>query len=143
MRAHPTLVFGATGIVAMAMFWGFSLSPPIGIGTLAAVMLTATVVIVGSAFKRDARLLQSLAPPLTAWLIFGLLILSIGAAIDNGGGHTAANTAFYPVTWSTDNHLPVTLAQVLARGVPLSEFNFGSWLVSDRPAAPVGVPALH
>jgi hypothetical protein len=46
--------------------------------------------------------------------------------------HYAANYLFYPASWSTDNQIPTTTAQLLAQGTVLSEWPFGSWRLSDR-----------
>src|SRR4029077_19877585 len=39
---------------------------------------------------------------------------------------------FYQASWSTDNQIPTTTAQLLAQGTVLSEWPFGSWRFSDR-----------
>ena len=126
----------ATGIGAMAMFWAFSISGPTGYGTLTAGFAAAIVSTVYATRYRRSEMLRvvgSLAAPVFAWLTFGFLVLSLGAAIDNGGGQTAANTAFYPVMWSTDNQLPTLVAHALSQWIPVDKINFGLWLISDRP----------
>jgi len=123
-----------TGVVALAMFWVFSISAAGGIGMLSGVAAAAVAAIAHAVRYRGAdlaRTLQSLAAPSTAWLIFGFAILSLGAAIDNGGGYTAANAAFFPVTWSTDNQISAWIARAFAQGVPVT-VNLQPWLISDR-----------
>lgn len=44
----------------------------------------------------------------------------------------SANYLFYPASWSTDNQLPITVAQVMAKGSPIGEVDFSPWKVSDR-----------
>ena len=44
----------------------------------------------------------------------------------------SANYLFYPASWSTDNQLPITVAQVMAKGSPIGEVDFGPWKISDR-----------
>src|SRR4029077_9706671 len=115
-------------------FWVFSISAAAGVAMLIGVAAVALAVIAHAAWYRGAdiaRTLQSLAAPLIAWLIFGLAILSLGAAIDNGGGYTATNTAFFPVTWSSDNQLSGWIARAFAKGAPWS-VDLQPWLISDR-----------
>jgi hypothetical protein len=83
--------------------------------------------------ERVAKIARYLARPFAGWVLFAVGVVALGASLDNGGGPFAANFAFFPVTWSTDNQLPVTLADSLMTGVPASQIKFGSWLASDRP----------
>jgi hypothetical protein len=125
-----------TGIAAMAMFWAFSISAAVGIGALSAVAVASILFLSARWHSRDvAGAARSLAAPFAAWLIFSLLIISLGAAIDNGSGYAAANTAFFPAAWFTDNLVPATIARALAMGVPLDKIDLGPWhapLISDR-----------
>jgi len=126
----------ATGAVALGLFWAFSLSRQTGYGALSGLALAASLVILHASFYRASAVKQvsrSLAAPGLAWLIFGLIAVSLWAAIDNGGGRTAANTAFDPVIWSSDNLLPVAVARALAGGMAPYKLDLGSWQVSDRP----------
>ena len=44
----------------------------------------------------------------------------------------SANYLFYPASWSTDNQIPTTTAQLLADGSLFSKWPFFPWVVSDR-----------
>jgi hypothetical protein len=126
----------STGLAALATFWAFSISPVAGRAAVAAVLLSAALTMLraaGSPARPFHDVSAQLAGPFAAWSVFGLAILALGGAIDNGGGAFAANTAFFPVTWSTDNQLPVELADALAAGIHPSKITFGHWLASDRP----------
>lgn len=46
--------------------------------------------------------------------------------------HYTANYLFYPASWSTDNQIPTTTADLLAQGTILSQWPFGAWRLSDR-----------
>jgi hypothetical protein len=122
-----------TGIAAMAMFWAFSISAAVGISALSAVAVASIPFLAARWHSRDvAGAARSVATPFAAWLIFSLLIISLGAAIDNGSGYAAANTAFFPAAWFTDNLVPATITRALAMGVPLDKIDLGPWLISDR-----------
>jgi hypothetical protein len=43
-----------------------------------------------------------------------------------------ANYLFYPASWSTDNQIPIYVAQFMAEGTPLSELPISPWRISDR-----------
>jgi hypothetical protein len=45
----------------------------------------------------------------------------------------SSNYIFSPASWSTDNQIPPETAMLLARGLPLSEWPFAPWKLSDRP----------
>jgi hypothetical protein len=45
----------------------------------------------------------------------------------------ATNYLFSPASWSTDNQIPIIVAQVMAKGSPIGQVDFGPWKVSDRP----------
>ena len=125
-----------TGLVALTTVWAFSVSPLVGRSAAAIIFAAAAAqVAYGAYFAAEslARITQYLAKPFAGWAIFAVGVVALGASIDNGGGPFAANVAFFPVTWSTDNQIPVLLADRLAAGVPASQINFGAWLASDRP----------
>ena len=44
----------------------------------------------------------------------------------------SANYLFYPASWTTDNQIPIDVAQIMAEGSPLGEVAFGPWKISDR-----------
>ena len=130
-----------TAIIAMAVFWAFSLSGPTGSGAAAIAITGAAALTIHTALYRRAELWATasrIAAPCLAWLVFGFLALALWGSIDNGGGQTAANTTFFPIVLSTDNHLPTMIAHALAEWTPVSKINLGSWLISDRPPLLIG-----
>jgi hypothetical protein len=44
----------------------------------------------------------------------------------------AVNYLFYPASWSTDNQIPIYVAQFMADGTPLTELPISPWKISDR-----------
>ena len=81
-------------------------------------------------------------PALLIWLLASLVTwLSLNAQTTSSVAF-AANYRFTPASWSTDNLLPVWLAQALDHGAALENLRFGSWQVSDRPPAYAGIIAI-
>ena len=55
----------------------------------------------------------------------------------------AANYRFSPASWSTDNQLPLVIAEALHKGLSTtSEINIGPWQISDRGPGFIGIIAL-
>jgi hypothetical protein len=86
------------------------------------------------------------APALRAWFLgvgaSMLLFAMLAAVLPLHAGAWFPNSAFYPVAWSTDNHLPTYMAkfvQLLGAGHPPP---LGPWSITDRGFLPAGVVLL-
>jgi len=90
--------------------------------------------------RRPGRLL----PASTGILLWG--VISLASVLLLHGQQTnslnyAANYRFSPASWSTDNQIPIELARLLREGDRLAGWDFGTWLVSDRPPVLAGIIA--
>jgi hypothetical protein len=82
--------------------------------------------------KRLSFLANKFAPAGLGWLYASVAYGAYATAIDNGGGIWNINAIFSPVTWLTDNSLPILFAEGLYNDVPRQTITFGPWLASDR-----------
>ena len=71
--------------------------------------------------------------PLMAWLALALCLIAFITGADNRGGRWAANALFSPLSWSTDNELPVLFAQRFAHRTATTPMTLGGgWYFDDR-----------
>jgi hypothetical protein len=66
-----------------------------------------------------------------------IILLSIAIGPTDISAWTPNNT-FYPVTWSTDNQLPIMMAKYVLDTGQISPPYLGAWSVTDRGIAPAG-----
>lgn len=69
---------------------------------------------------------------LMAWLALALCLIAFMTGADNTAGKWAANALFSPLSWSTDNELPVLFAQRLAHRTATTAMTLGGWYFDDR-----------
>jgi hypothetical protein len=71
--------------------------------------------------------------PLLAWLALALCLIAFMTGADNTAGRWAANALFSPLSWSTDNELPVIFAQLFAHRLAITPMTLGGqWYFDDR-----------
>lgn len=75
------------------------------------------------------------------WLILGVFYVVPLAAIPTHSGSWTVNYAFYPVSWSTDNQLPLAMARYVMETDLVQPPGLGPWSVTDRGFVPAGVIA--
>jgi hypothetical protein len=70
--------------------------------------------------------------PLLAWLALALCLVAFMTGADNRAGRWAANALFSPLSWSTDNELPIIFAQRFAHRTATTPMTLGDWYFDDR-----------
>src|SRR5262249_26155985 len=70
--------------------------------------------------------------PLMAWLALALCLIAFITGADNTAGRWAANALFSPLSWSTDNQLPVLFSQRFAHRTATTPMTLGGWYFDDR-----------
>lgn len=75
------------------------------------------------------------------WMIVGVAYVVPLAAIPTHSGSWTVNYAFYPVSWSTDNQLPLAMARYVMETDLVQPPGLGAWSVTDRGFVPAGLIA--
>ncbi len=88
----------------------------------------------------DGEWAKTWRAPLFAWFLVSLAYALLLFSADNGAGAWLANARFAPVRWSTDNQLPMLIAEYLTR-FDLAKLDLGVWQVSDRTPLSYGLHA--
>ncbi|WP_213947864.1 hypothetical protein [Luteibacter sp. dw_328] len=139
------------GILGMGLFFLFFFSAPYGALVSGVVSIAALLSLrhVHRRARHEGRapgaLVQSWDAwklPLALWLLAATFLLFLAATVQNGAGPWAMNARFTPVRWSTDNQLPMIVAEYLFNGKDLNPSPFGAWKVSDRPPLSYGLLAM-
>ena len=134
----------ALALLGYSAFFTYGFSPRLTVAAAAALVVAGIV--------RERNLYRAFFlrpvefsvrhPALLAWLLVSLVSWLCLNAQQTVSLAFAANYRFTPASWSTDNQLPVLVAEALSRGAPLQALNFGAWQVSDRPPAFTGILAI-
>jgi hypothetical protein len=124
--------FVITAFCSLALFYLASCSPTLG-RAIARLWLLAGAALLLAALRASRGKARA---PGNTWL-FVLVLLTVFQAFFVFSFSTvsplySANYLFYPAGWSTDNQIPLTVAQILASGSSLGQVTFGPWKVSDR-----------
>lgn len=124
--------FVLTCLAALALFYVCHISPSFA-GAFSILWLVAGVALIIVTLRRDWS---------NRWrtghaLIFVAVLLTVFQAcfvfsFATVSAPYSANYLFYPASWSTDNQIPIKVAQVMASGSPIAEVDFGPWKMSDR-----------
>lgn len=77
-----------------------------------------------------------------AWLLVGLFYVVPILLTPIHSGSWTANYAFYPVSWSTDNQLPLGMARYVIETDFVQSPGMGAWSVTDRGFIPSGLMVL-
>jgi len=130
-RLSVTLI--VTLLICFLLFFVSSFAPTLGKIIVFAWLLLAFCWVMAEARGRSHRagfrqryLLLILAACLTVFqaaFVFSFGTVSVGYS---------SNYVFSPASWSTDNQIPPETAILLTRGLPLSEWPFAPWKLSDK-----------
>jgi hypothetical protein len=82
-----------------------------------------------------------LSEPVWVWAFVSLFFVLLLYVADTGAGSWQANSRFWPARWSSDNNLPMRVAETVYRGNSI-EGLFGKWTVSDRPQIQTGIQLI-
>src|SRR6266480_5672163 len=126
--------FVLTSVLSLPLFFSAFYFPTVGRSCAHLWLLLSGLLLLKAAitdsYRRWSRTPKYCLLILVALTVFqGLFLFSFNMV----SVHYAANYLFYPASWSTDNQIPTTTAQLLAQGSIVSEWPFGSWRLSDRP----------
>jgi hypothetical protein len=130
----------AIGAVSMAMFYAYAWTPlPAPAGA---------VLIVGSMFgalaiwRSSPQLARSVwraqRAPLAIWFTVSFAAFTLLLVGSTGSGVWEPNYRYAPAIWSSDNTLPMLLAEAARIGSLTSEGLIGPWSLSDRPPLMAG-----
>jgi hypothetical protein len=126
----------AIGVAGMVVFLGGVVSAwgaraaAIGCVIVALFVILRAVITDRASTASNARE-NSIA--LMAWLAFALCLIAFMTGADNAAGRWAANALFSPLSWSTDNQLPVIFAQRFAHRTATTSMTLGGgWYFDDR-----------
>jgi hypothetical protein len=75
------------------------------------------------------------------WLVLYGAIVGVFLILPVDAGAWTVNFAFYPVAWSTDNQLPVTMARYVLETDKVQPPGIGAWSITDRGFPPAGLVA--
>lgn len=134
------------GVFGYALFFVFDASRSAGnvvAGAGVAVALAGLALLAGWRPRgaRDAGAdVLAWRAPLLCWGVVACAFTALLFAADAGAGAWTANARFAPVRWSTDNQLPMLVAEHLVR-LDLAKIDLGPWLVSDRTPLSYGLHA--
>jgi hypothetical protein len=124
--------FVSTALCSLALFYLASCSPTVG-RAIARLWLLAGVVLLLLTFRTGWGKARGSGHP---WLLVVVLLTVFQACFVFSFSMVSplytVNYLFYPAGWSTDNQIPLTVAQILAGGSSLGDVTFGPWKVSDR-----------
>lgn len=126
----PALVL--TSLAALILFYVCHLFPALA-RAVARLWIVAAVALVIVMLRRSWRkgwgliytpiFVAVLLTVFQAFFVFSFAQVSIPYSV---------NHLFHPAGWSTDNQIPIMVAQVMAKGSPIGEVDFGPWKMSDR-----------
>jgi hypothetical protein len=125
----------AIGVAGMVVFLGGAVSSwgaraaAIGCVIIALFVILRAVIADRSSTTSIAR---ENSIPLMAWLALAFCLIAFMTGADNAAGRWAANALFSPLSWSTDNQLPILFAQRFAHRAATTPMTLGGWYFDDR-----------
>lgn len=126
----------AIGVAGMAIFLGGDVSAWGARAAAIGCVIVAFFVILRSVITDRAyttSIVRGNSIPLMAWLALALCLIAFMTGADNTAGRWAANALFSPLSWSTDNELPVIFAQQFAHRTATTPMTLGGmWYFDDR-----------
>lgn len=129
-RLMPALIL--TSLAALTLFYVCHLSPVFA-GAVAGLWIVASVALIILTLRRNWNKTWGTGH---AFLIVAVLLTAFQAcfvfSFATVSTPYSVNHLFYPAGWSTDNQIPIMVAQVMAKGSPIAEVDFAPWKVSDR-----------
>lgn len=86
--------------------------------------------------------LEQWKTPTALWITVSFVAFLLAVATYNGAGPWTANALFKPVQWSSDNQVPMQIAEYLFHGLDPRTLPYGAWKISDRPPLAYGLMAM-
>jgi len=132
------------GLIGYAMFFLFFFSSTAGKAVSACLFLFEASLISWLYVRRRSDLVHALEQwkiPTTLWVTVSFVAFLLAVATYNGAGPWTVNTLFKPVQWSSDNQLPMQIAEYLFHGLDPRTLPYGAWKISDRPPLSYGLMA--
>ena len=125
------IVCGATAMLVLLLT---VISPAAGQLAGASVCIAAPVLL-GMACVRPGRFRAAATASLPVsllWLALALAGTVLVSIFPNGAGSWTVNGLFSPLRWSSDNQLPMLLAEAISEGRDPASIQWGPWLAADR-----------
>src|SRR6516164_4022302 len=125
----------AIGVAGMVVFLGGTVSAWGARAAAIGCVIVAFFVILGAVITDRASttsIARANSIPLIAWLALALCLIAFMTGADNAAGRWAANALFSPLSWSTDNELPIIFAQRFAHRTATTPMTLGGWYFDDR-----------
>lgn len=132
------------GLIGYAMFFLFFFSSTAGKAVSACLFLFEASLISWLYVRRRRDLVYALEQwktPTTLWVTVSFVAFLLAVATYNGAGPWTVNALFKPVQWSSDNQLPMQIAEYLFHGLDPRTLPYGAWKISDRPPLSYGLMA--
>jgi hypothetical protein len=124
--------FVLSAFCSLALFYGCHFSPVIA-RAFARVWLLSGLIMAAARVRQGAA--KAWRPGYSCLLIAALLTLFQACFVFSFRTVSplyVANYLFYPASWSTDNQIPIYVAQFMAQGTPLTDLPISPWKISDR-----------
>ncbi len=128
------------GAASLAMFYAYAWTPlpaPAGVILVVGSMLGALTI-----WRGSPQLAQSVwraqRAPLGIWFTVAFAAFTLLLVGSTGSGVWEPNYRYAPAIWSSDNTLPMLLAEAARIGSLTSEGLIGPWSLSDRPPLMAG-----
>ena len=132
------------GLIGYAMFFLFFFSSTAGKAVSACLFLFETALISWLYVRRRSdftNALEQWKAPTALWITVSFVAFLLAVATYNGAGPWTVNALFKPVQWSSDNQLPMQIAEYLFHGLDPRTLPYGAWKISDRPPLAYGLMA--
>ena len=124
--------FVMTALAALTLFYVCYISPSLARG-LATLWLAGALALAILALRRNwGREWRAGHACVRVAFLLTIFQACFVFSFTTASAPSSANYLFSPATWSTDNQIPITIAEVMAKGSPLGEVDFAPWKISDR-----------
>lgn len=146
-KKEGSLILGLAvfGLVGYLMFFVFYASNTAGMVLSGCLFMFEAGLLLWLLFRCRTHLLnawQQWKVPTILWAIVSFSAFLLAVATYNGAGPWTVNALFKPVQWSSDNQLPMQIAEYLFHGLDPRTLPYGSWKISDRPPLAYGLMAM-
>ena len=126
----PAFVF--TALAALALFYICHFSPSLACGLARLWLIAAAALAIFSLRRNWGRTRRAGYSCLVTAVLLTAFQACFIFSFATVSAPYSANYLFYPASWSTDNQIPIGVAQIMATGSPLAEAAFAPWKISDR-----------
>lgn len=130
----------AIGAASMAMFYAYAWTPlPAPAGAILVVGSMLGALAIWRGLPQLARSVwRAQRAPLAIWFTVAFAAFTLLLVGSTGSGVWEPNYRYAPAIWSSDNTLPMLLAEAARIGSLTSEGLIGPWSLSDRPPLMAG-----